>query len=77
MDPSPIILKETRVVFFATLDDLYSLVASRENTMCHNYSMYFSVPSFATNNCYLLMKKNNRKKNDTRKCTSMNVVKQN
>ena len=62
MDPSPIILKETRVVFFATLDDLYSLVASRENTMCHNYSMYFSVPGFATNNCYLLMKKNNRKK---------------
>ena len=61
MDPSPITKRNT-CSFFATLDDLYSLAASGENTMCHNYSMYCSVPGFATNNCCLLFKKNNRKK---------------
>lgn len=49
MDPSPI-TKRNMCSFFATLDDLYSLAASRENTMCHYYSMYCSVPGFATNN---------------------------
>ena len=78
MDPSPIITIKTKtyVVFSATLDDLYSPAASLENTMCHNYSMYCSVPGFATNNCCLLFKKNNLKKRQ-KKCTSMNVVKQN
>lgn len=63
MDPSPIITIKTYVVFSATLDDLCSLAATaKKNTMCHNYSMYYSVPGFATANCCLLIKKNNQKK---------------
>ena len=54
---------KTYVVFSATLDDLCSLAATaKKNTMCHNYSMYYSVPGFATANCCLLIKKNNQKK---------------
>jgi len=58
----PIITIKTYVVFSATLDDLCSLAATAKNTMCHNYSMYYSVPGFATANCCLLIKKNNQKK---------------
>ena len=52
---------------------LFPCCNCEKNTMCHNYSMYYSVPGFATANCCLLIKKNNQKKWQKNR-SSMNVV---